>query len=396
MQSPHFGKSVFKDIGKLSFDYVPEELPHREKEIQRLIGTFTALLFGNVSQNVLITGSVGTGKTVLAKYLCSSFQKFSRENGKNVQYVEVNCRRRPTENAVILKILNHFAPNFPDRGFSITEMLESLQKHIVKEKAQLIIILDEFDVLIKKSKSDLIYALTRFDAESSVPKGSISLIAISQKNVLDLLDSATLSTFKRTNVIELNKYSQPELCDIIQKRVELALHPGVADNDISSLISEAASEYGDARFAIELLEKSGMLADEEGKDIMTPEHVRRARAETHSTITEEKIRELDINKKLVLLAISRSLKNKAYTTTGEAEKAYELVCEEYNTEKRGHTQFWKYITDLDAVGIISAKESGKGIAGHTTVISILDIPVLNLERNLVEMLKEGKGEQCGI
>ncbi len=381
------GKSVFKNYKVLDFDYVPKELPHRDSQLKRLFTIFSPIADSNVSQNAFLTGPTGTGKTVLSKKFCMEFQDFARKGGKNVQFVLVNCRQRNTENAVMLKILTHFQPYFPDRGFSINEMMESLRKELEKEKAHLIVVLDEVDVLLKKTKSsDIIYHFSRFNEEGIEAKKLLSLILISQKNVLDMLDLPSLSTFKRGNIVKLDKYARDELFSILEQRIELAFHPDAVDLGVGDLISDIASEWGDARFAIELLEKAGMLADENKEQIVNPEHVRAAKAETYSTVTESKLKDLDKNRKLILMAISRSLKKKAYTTTGDAEKMYALVCEEFEEKKLGHTQFWKYLKELDDVGIIQAKKSSKGLVGTTTLISIPDIPAKVLEEKLMRML----------
>lgn len=381
------GKSVFKNYKVLDFDYVPKELPHRDSQLKRLFTIFSPIADTNVSQNAFLTGPTGTGKTVLSKKFCMDFQDFARKSGKNVQFVLVNCRQRNTENAVMLRLLTHFQPYFPDRGFSINEMMESLRKELEKEKAHLIVVLDEVDVLLKKTKSsDIIYHFSRFNEEGIEAKKLLSLILISQRNVLDMLDLPSLSTFKRGNIVKLDKYARDELFSILEQRIELAFHADAVDLGVSDLISDIASEWGDARFAIELLEKAGMLADENKEQIVNPEHVRAAKAETYSTVTESKLKDLDKNRKLILMAISRSLKKKAYTTTGDAEKMYALVCEEFEQKKLGHTQFWKYLKELDDVGIIQAKKSSKGLVGTTTLISIPDIPAKVLEEKLMGML----------
>lgn len=381
------GKSVFKNYKVLDFDYVPKELPHRDSQLKRLFTIFSPIADSNVSQNAFLTGPTGTGKTVLSKKFCMEFQDFARKSGKNVQFVLVNCRQRNTENAVMLRILTHFQPYFPDRGFSINEMMESLRKELEKEKAHLIVVLDEVDVLLKKTKSsDIIYHFSRFNEEGIEAKKLLSIILISQKNVLDMLDLPSLSTFKRGNIVKLDKYARDELFSILEQRIELAFHPDAVDLGVGDLISDIASEWGDARFAIELLEKAGMLADENKEQIVNPEHVRAAKAETYSTVTESKLKDLDKNRKLILMAISRSLKKRAYTTTGDAEKMYALVCEEFEEKKLGHTQFWKYLKELDDVGIIQAKKSSKGLVGTTTLISIPDIPAKVLEEKLMGML----------
>ncbi len=381
------GKSVFKNYKVLDFDYVPKELPHRDSQLKRLFTIFSPIADSNVSQNAFLTGPTGTGKTVLSKKFCMDFQDFARKGGKNVQFVLVNCRQRNTENAVMLRLLTHFQPYFPDRGFSINEMMESLRKELEKEKAHLIVVLDEVDVLLKKTKSsDIIYHFSRFNEEGIEAKKLLSIILISQKNVLDMLDLPSLSTFKRGNIVKLDKYARDELLSILEQRIELAFHPDAVDLGVGDLISDIASEWGDARFAIELLEKAGMLADENKEQIVNPEHVRAAKAETYSTVTESKLKDLDKNRKLILMAISRSLKKKAYTTTGDAEKMYALVCEEFEEKKLGHTQFWKYLKELDDVGIVQAKKSSKGLVGTTTLISIPDIPAKVLEEKLMGML----------
>ncbi len=381
------GKSVFKNYKALDFDFVPKELPHRDLQLKRLFTIFGPIVDSNVSQNAFITGPTGTGKTVLSKKFCMDFQDLARKGGKNVQFVLVNCRQRNTENSVMLRILTHFQPYFPDRGFSITEMMESLRKELEKEKAHLIVVLDEVDVLLKKAKSsDIIYHFSRFNEEGIETKKLLSLILVSQKNVLDMLDSPSLSTFKRGNIVKLGKYSRDELMVIVEQRIELAFHTDAVDLGVNELISDIASEWGDARYAIELLEKSGMLADENKEQLVSPEHVRAAKAETYSTITESKLADLDKNRKLILIAISRSLKKKVYATTGDAEKMYDLVCEEFDEKKLGHTQFWKYLKELDDIGIIQAKKSSKGLVGTTTLISLPDIPAKVLEEKLTGML----------
>ncbi len=384
------GKSVFKDQRTLSFDYVPPKLVHREAQMRRLIMLFKPVVESNFSQNAVLTGSVGTGKTGTAKRFCMDMKEFGEKNQKAVDWVLVNCRQRNSESSVILQIVNHFQPNFPDRGFSITEMLRILRKDLEKRKVHLVVVLDEADVLLKKAGPDIIYKLTRFGEEKVDGREMISLLLISQKNIFDMLDQASASTFKRTNLIEFGRYSCEELTDIVDQRAGLALHDGAIDSDAVGLIAEVASEWGDARFAIEILEKSGMLADEEGAGEITVEHVRAAKAEAYSSVTESKLEGLDTHQKLTLLGIARASRGKAFITTREAESAYKVACEEHGEKPRAHTAFWGLMKDLDTLGVVSAKKSGPGISGKTTVIKLLDIPAKVLEKKVSEMLSCGR------
>jgi len=377
---------LFMDLSKLSFDYVPERLVHREGQWERLWMLFRPVLEGGASQTAFLIGNVGTGKTAMSKRFCIDFADEYRKRGGAVDFLVVNCRQRNSENAVLLRLVTHFDEGYPDRGFSSAEMLRAIRRHVNKKRLHLIVVLDEADVLLKKGSGDLIYNLSRFDEETVGGKGSISLILVSQRYVLDMLDPASLSTFRRANAISFDRYNSDELKDIISDRVELAFFQDTVREDSMDLIADIASEWGDARFAIELLEKAGMLAEEEGVDLVNPEHVRAAKALTYSVVTESRIEELDTQRKVVLLAIARTMKDRAYVTTGEVEENYHIAAEEFGEKARGHTQFWSYLKDLSNQGLIETKVTGDASGGRTTYISLPDIPSKILRERLESIM----------
>lgn len=390
------GPSVFKDQAKLSFDYVPEDLPHRRDEMRGLAQAFRGLVTSRAPVNVTVTGPVGSGKTALSKRFCTDFRRIAQERGVSIEWTDVNCRRRSSESAALLKVLQHFNPHFPDRGFSTAEMLENLRLQLEKRACHFIVVLDEADVLVKRAGSDIIYHLTRFN-EDTQANYSVSLILAGLQDPRKHLDDAAASSLKIPLALELARYGQEQLKDIVHQRVELALHPGTLGEEMEELISDIASEMGNARFAIELLEKAGIAADGEGVNRITAEHIRAAKAETHSVVTESKLRELERHQQLVLLGVARSLKKgDAFITTGDAEDRYRLACEEKGEMPRAHTQFWTYIKELEAAGLVSARRSGKGMTGSTTLISLPDIPARALEEKLGEILggkrEDGAGE----
>lgn len=380
--------SLIKDLSALDFDFVPDSLPHREKQLRSLARLFKPVLSG-LYQNVFIRGPVGTGKTVLAKKFCRSFSQLARKKGMFVEYVHVNCRKRSTDGMVLLGVLKHFDERFPDRGFSVQEMLQILRKQLEKRDARLLLVLDEADALVRKSGSELLYNLTRFNDESFKGANPVSVILISQQDVLSMLDSSVLSSFKRSNVIRLGKYARDELLDIVRQRVELAFHAGTVDSGSMELIADIASEWGDARFAIELLWKAGMSADDQHDDMVMPEHVRIAKADTYSFVTETKLQNLGRHQLLTLLSVAKRLgrEDAAYVSTGDVEETYAVTCEEYGEEARAHTMFWKYLKEIAGAGFVDLQLSGEGQAGTTQLISLPDVPVSVLQEKLESLLK---------
>ncbi len=383
-----FSSSVIKDLHALDFDFVPDELPHRTEQLRKLAQIFKPLLSG-VSQNAVVRGSVGTGKTVVTKKFCNSLVNVARKQAKIIEYVHINCRKRSTDSMVLIGVLNHFDKRFPDRGFSVQEMLQILHKQLQRREAQLLLVLDEADALLKKSGSDLLYNLTRFTDETMKADNPVSIIMISQKDVLSDLDSSALSTFKRSNTILLDKYTRDEIYDILGQRVELAFHSSTVSQGSIDLIADIACEWGDARFAIELLWKAGMYADEKHVQLMVPEHVRAAKAETYSVVTETKLKNLERHHLLTLLSIAKRLQkdDHAYAITSEVEKTYAITCEEYDEKPRAHTMFWNYLKEIENAGFISIKLSGKGHLGTTQLISLPDIPAEVLRDKLEGFLR---------
>jgi len=174
--APHAGRAarVLKDPSKLSFDYVPEKLVHREKQMDRLWMMFRPVLESGVSQTAFLIGNVGTGKTATSKRFCLDLIKEGTNMGKAMDFIVVNCRQRNTESSVLLRLVTHFDERFPDRGFSTAEMLRTLHKHLDRLKVHFVVVLDEADVLLRKGVGDLIYLLSRFDEEKIGGKASMS------------------------------------------------------------------------------------------------------------------------------------------------------------------------------------------------------------------------------
>lgn len=382
-----FSSSVIKDLHVLDFDYIPSELPHRTEQLKKLAQMFKPL-FVNIAQNAYIRGPVGAGKTAMTKYFCQSLVQIARKQGKTLEYIHINCRKRSTNAMILLGVLTHFDPRFPDRGFSVQEMLQVIRTHLQRKEAHLLLVLDEVDALLKKEGSTLIYDLTRFNDEAVRAPTPVSVIMISQKDVFSELEPAALSTFKRSNTIVLEKYTRDELYDIIRQRVNLAFHANTVLAESVDLIADIASESGDARFSIELLWKAGMYADEKHTKQVMPEHVRAAKAETYSVVTETKLHNLGKHQLLTLLAIAKRLQKEhsAYTNTGEVEKTYTITCEEYEETARGHTMFWSYLKDIEQAGFIRVKPTGKGQVGNSQLISLPDIPAEVLRGKLEELL----------
>ena len=387
-------KSVFVDEGALDLNYIPVKLPHRDAELRFLTGLFRFVVDTpyEMTQRVVIVGGVGTGKTVLAQRFGQNLVEEARRRRVRARYIHVNCREsRGSLFMALNRAIRALRPQFPDRGYSANELLDTLMRILDEEDEQLVLCLDEVDALIEKEGGDALYNLTRVQEERMEGPRRLSLICISKDpEAFQALDKSTLSTLQR-NVIRLPEYTRPQLVDILTDRAERAFRPGAVSPEIVDFIGElAASEGGDARYAIDLLWRAGKYADTAYSREVLPEQVRKAAASLFPVLRAEEIRRLSRHEQLVLLGIARHFRHsrEPHATTGEVELSYQVVCEEYGEEPRGHTQFWKYLgqlSGLDAVSsVLHASEKGR-----TQLISLSKIPAEELEREVTRILGRG-------
>lgn len=372
----------------LSYDWTPPELVGREGELRKLASMFLGIENHNVSCKAVVTGNVGSGKTVLTRRFCLDISA-KLEGKRKISLAHVNCRNHPSSSQVLQQIALSLDSGHPERGFSSAEVIQNIRRNLRAHGAHLLLILDEVDVLIRRDSSDLIYKLLRID-EDQEGEGSVSLIMVSQDETLfSLFEKAIKSRLGASNSLQLGPYEANDLEGIARQRYDASCRPGSISDEVLSKIGAFAEESGgDARMAIELLDSSIRRAEMGGREKVLEEDV--LPSDTRSPSVEpSQIDKLNIHQRMVLLGICRRLRKEEEISSGDARKLYELVCEENSEEARGYTTFWKYLKYLESQGLIvsRASSSNKG-RGRTQYITMPNsVPAVigdRIEKGLLE------------
>ena len=372
----------------LSYDWTPPELVGREGELRKLASMFLGIENHNVSCKAVVTGNVGSGKTVMTRRFCLDISA-KLEGKRKISLAHVNCRNHPSSSQVLQQIALSLDSGHPERGFSSAEVIQNIRRNLRAHGAHLLLILDEVDVLIRRDSSDLIYKLLRID-EDQEGEGSVSLIMVSQDETLfSLFEKAIKSRLGASNSLQLGPYEANDLEGIARQRYDASCRPGSISDEVLSKIGAFAEESGgDARMAIELLDSSIRRAEMGGREKVLEEDV--LPSDTRSPSVEpSQIDKLNIHQRMVLLGICRRLRKEEEISSGDARKLYELVCEENSEEARGYTTFWKYLKYLESQGLIvsRASSSNKG-RGRTQYITMPNsVPAVigdRIEKSLLE------------
>ena len=142
-----------------------------------------------------------------------------------------------------------------------------------------------------------------------------------------------------------------------------------------------------------MLEKAASMAETRGEGAVSPDYVRMAGASVHTDITEQKLTDLDLDRRVVLLSIARSLFKTDEVTITHAEKTYAAACEEYGIPAKKHTQFYTYVKYLESIGAIRTEVRRDPEGGRTTFIRIPGYPPRALAEELEAMMENGGGGQ---
>jgi len=358
---------IFRNREILLPDYVPEELPHRETQIKRLVEILSPIMRGEKPNNIFIYGLTGTGKTAVTRFV---LKKLEEKLSNLFLYVYINTRQVDTPYRILANILESLGTRVPFTGISTAELYRRFLKRVSEIKPILIIVLDEIDALVKKHGDDILYRLTRANYELN--KSKISLIGITNDvKFVDFLDPRVKSSLSEEEIV-FPPYNADELEDILRKRAKEAFYDSVVSDEVIKLCAAlAARDHGDARRALDLLRVAGEIAEREGSPIVTVEHVNKARIEIERDRVYEVVSTLPFHSKLVLLAIVIGFKDKKRSlTTGEIYEIYSKLTKKLGVESVTQRRVSDIINELDMLGIITAKVVNRGRYGKTKEVNI--------------------------
>ncbi len=390
---------IFLDKKVLQAPYMPENIPHRDNEVQKIANILAPVLRMEKPSNLFIYGKTGTGKTLSVKHVSNEILKIAQRENINVKIFYINCKLKKvtdTEYRLLAHLVSGFGKEIPPTGLPTDEVYNIFFKLLDSEKQLVILVLDEIDQLYKTG-NEILYNLTRINSE--LKNSQLSIVGISNDlTFTDSLDPRVKSSLSEEEII-FPPYNAIQLQDILFQRAKYAFRENsITEGVIHKCAAYAAREHGDARRALELLRVAGELAEREGSDIVQLKHIDEAEEKI------EKDRVIDITKTqpkqfqatlFAILSIENKQKNdklskhnKPAIYTGDVYDLYKSICDKIGLRPLTQRRVSDILAELDMMGIINAKVISYGRYGRTREITVsLSQQVReNIEKNLKQEL----------
>ncbi len=364
----------------LSLDYIPHNVLFREEKIKQLFNFYRPIFTVtddnySFTPSIVILGKPGTGKSLTIRRFGIELQNLVEQKRPSYIYEfrYINCRRNRTVFSVLVNLMKSFLPDFPNRGFSSSEILRMFQDMLNQTQTHLLIALDEINYLINDPDfQNFLYSLTRVNDESIMNVDQkISLILIAQdKLFLDYVDTAVKSSLYK-NIIYFEKYSKDELYFILKERSELALKHGSISESILEKIANLTQEQGNARFTIEFLWRTAKKTQTSNLSTITEKILLDSFKEI-IPFSREIIKDLSFQQKIFLLSIIQCFERNPevqFITLNQIKSEFQLECQELELKVgTGNTSLWNHLQVLKKLEIIGIDVVSKNYRGRFSKI----------------------------
>jgi len=306
-----------KDFHVFDFNYIPEK-PLMRKEVKPVIDAILRYSQTGIANNVLILGSRGSGKSVIARYLMKLLSN-------QLNFVYSNCRQHNTS----FKILAHLLGVVP-RGVGLHELWERFtDTHLQKT----VFILDEVDLLSEKDKhKDILYLLSRST------NNYMAVLLSNNPKFTNGLDESIMSTLQ-PEMIHFSSYNAIDIEQILTDRAKtgLAVMPKTIISEIAALT--AKNTNSDVRVALKTLYLWAMEPD-----TALNEHFEKARKDIIFDVVK------DLNDKNLLILKAAQSQMSGYVK--EIYQVYKKISAQFNEEAFSYMHFYSNLSYLQSLGLI--------------------------------------------
>jgi len=274
---------MIRDARVLRAGFVPQEIEHRDPEVNHLSSVLRPLTDGDPAETAIVTGPSGAGKTCISQFVTERL----REEALDIEATYINCWRNYTRFRTLYQLLDDIGRTIDIHRQSTPhdELIDRLQQY---DGNRTVVILDEADQL---EDTSVIYDL------HSLPQFAVICITNEEEDLFGRVDDRLVSRLRASEHVRMDKYADEQLFDILSARVRCGLEEDVITDE--QLYSVADSAAGDARLAIGILRTAASTADRENHDRITDEILGDAATAAKTQIRQKSLDSLTPHQRIV-------------------------------------------------------------------------------------------------
>ena len=120
--------TLFKDKQVLQMNYIPDDITHRDEQVDQIAEILAPSLKKQKPSNVFIYGKVGSGKTLVIKYITNQLLGTANKLNIPLKILYINCKLKrvaDTEYRLMAQLIRDFGQDIPTTGLPTDEIYKT-------------------------------------------------------------------------------------------------------------------------------------------------------------------------------------------------------------------------------------------------------------------------------
>lgn len=369
---------IFSNRELVRVGHVPEldRVVGRDEEVREVGAALGPAIQGEPPESTIIYGKTGTGKSLVSRCVTREARERAVENGVDLEQAYVDCSDYQTETQASREIARRLFENISDNldeetkkeisiprvGISSSDYRDITWELLEKKEVDaFVVILDEID---KLSDDEILRSLSRA-RESGKIDTHIGIICISNKIEYRERLNERVDSSLQDNELVFDPYDADQLRDILENRRDAFVEGVLEDAVIPRAAALAAREHGDARKAVDTFYEAGRLAEKQGSEKVTEEHVDEAIQRAEANRFEKLISGQTPHVKLILRSLallSESDEQAEWFRTAKIYDLYSKLAENEGSDPLSYDRASRLLKEQSFLGITESDHTGGGLA----------------------------------
>ena len=359
---------IFANRELLRVGHVPEleRVVGRDDEVKSIGQALGPATVGGPPETTIIYGKTGTGKSLVTRCVSREAHGEADTNDIAFQHAYVDCSDYQTETKASREMARQLAANLgadvdiPRVGIAAADYRD-ITWDLLEEFGvdSLVVILDEID---KLDDDELLRSLSRA-RESGKSETHVGAICISNKIEYRERLNERIDSSLQDNELVFDPYDASQLRDILDNRTD-AFEDGVLEPDVIPKVAAlSAKEHGDARKAIDTLYEAGRLAEKQGREQVTVDHVDDAVKQAEVNRFEKLVSGTTPHVKYILRALALLTADNPGQAAFRTHRIYELyviLTEQDGVDPLSEDRVYRLLKEQSFLGVTESNHTGGG------------------------------------